>query len=739
MAEPVGGKSEGAGLSAGEAYRDGLLPPLRRLDRLLERAVTAAQVAYGPRATADPYRGLYIGQAEVEQLLAREPGVPTLWIEAEGANESVPDPSIDNSPLTWLAHAFGLSSFDVDLILIALAPELDLRYERLYAYLQDDVTRKRPSVDLALNLLCPSAEAKLKRRGHFAVEAPLIRHGLLHLIPDPNQLRPPLLAYYLKLDEQIVHLLLGQEGLDARLASCCQVVQPAVHHNVLPMSAAMKRALLALVRQARTGRHPLRLYFQGPQGIGKRRIAEAIAGEVSTTLLAVDLIRTLAVDTDFEWTFRLLFREAWLGDAILYFDNLDALRGDERFMPYQHLVSALGESTGVTILAGAQPWGATRGGSGGGPIGVISVSFPMPDFAQRQAWWQACLSTEGITLDRPAVEALAGRFRLTPVQIAEAVVAGHNHALWRVAAQAADQLPSRSSVQPTVSDLFTAARAQSGIDLGTLARKIEPMYTWNDIVLPSDALVQLRGIGQRITYRHRVLDDWGFGRKLSLGRGVNALFAGSSGTGKTMAAEIIAHDVGLDLYKIDLSGVVSKYIGETEKNLDRIFTAAESANAILFFDEADALFGKRSEVRDSHDRYANIEISYLLQKLEQYEGVAILATNLRQNMDEAFTRRLQCIIEFPFPDELQRQQIWQVLFPPEAPRDEAIDFAFLAKQFRLSGGHIKNIVLGAAFLAAANGGRIGMEQLIQATWRECQKIGRALSASDFGKYAEVVQ
>ena len=180
-----------------------------------------------------------------------------------------------------------------------------------------------------------------------------------------------------------------------------------------------------------------------------------------------------------------------------------------------------------------------------------------------------------------------------------------------------------------------------------------------------------------------------------------------------MAAEVIANELGLDLYKIDLSGVVSKYIGETEKNLDRIFTAAENANAILFFDEADALFGKRSEVRDAHDRYANIEIVYLLQKMEQYEGIAILATNLRQNMDDAFMRRLQFIVEFPFPDEAHRRQIWQVLFPAEAPREEEIDFDFLAKQFRLSGGNIKNIVLGAAFLAAANGGRIGMEQLMK--------------------------
>jgi SpoVK/Ycf46/Vps4 family AAA+-type ATPase len=234
-----------------------------------------------------------------------------------------------------------------------------------------------------------------------------------------------------------------------------------------------------------------------------------------------------------------------------------------------------------------------------------------------------------------------------------------------------------------------------------------------------------------------VLDEWGFGRKLSLGKGVNALFAGPTGTGKTMAAEIIANELGLELYKIDLSSVVSKYIGETEQNLDRIFTAAQNANVILFIDEADALFGKRSEVRDSHDRYANIEIAYLLQKMEQYEGIAILATNLRQNMDEAFIRRLQFIVEFPFPDEAHRYHIWQRHFPPEAPRDEEIDYASLAR-LRISGGNIKNIVLAAAFLAATDGGRIGMEHMIQAARREYQKLGKPLSAAELGLHAAEV-
>jgi SpoVK/Ycf46/Vps4 family AAA+-type ATPase len=221
-----------------------------------------------------------------------------------------------------------------------------------------------------------------------------------------------------------------------------------------------------------------------------------------------------------------------------------------------------------------------------------------------------------------------------------------------------------------------------------------------------------------------VFGEWGFDRKLSHGKGLSVLFAGPSGTGKTMAAEIMARELQLDLYKIDLSGVVSKYIGETEKNLARIFQEAESSNAILFFDEADALFGKRTKISDAHDRYANIETSYLLQKMEEYEGVVILATNLRENMDEAFTRRMRFIVEFPFPDAASRQQMWQTHFPREAPLSADIDYAWLAKQFQITGGNIKNIVLSAAFFAAGDGGAIGMEHVLYGARREFEKIGK---------------
>ncbi len=703
-------------------YLDSLLPALQRLDRRLEEAVAAAQTVYGPEATTDRYRGLYISQDEVDRLLAREPGVPIFQANGSESKQPLPDPAGEASRLRWLQQTFGLSLCDLDLILIALAPELDRRYERLYAYLQDHVSHRRPSVDLALNLLCSNAAERLERRVHFAADAPLIRHGLIHLISDTDQPHPSLLAHTLKLDDQIIRLILGQKNLDARLAPFCQIVESSIYLGNLPLSVEVRQTLPSLVIAARKAHQPLRLYFYGPPGVGKRHTAEALAHEVGAPLLVADLTQVLASKIEFEQFLRLLFREAWFQDAVLYLTGLEAIHPQQKPFLYQQLLAALSQDSGITILTGTQPWLPTTPH----PLGVVQVPFSIPDFAQRRDFWLAQLVQASITISATDLDALAGRFSLTAAQIAEIVATAQYTAWLHTAAQTADLLTCR----PTADELFAAARAQSGHDMATLARKIEPVYSWDDIVLPEDALAQLHEMCQRVAHRHHVLDEWGFSRKLALGKGVNALFAGPSGTGKTMAAEIVANELGLDLYKIDLSGVVSKYIGETEKNLSRIFQAAENANAILFFDEADALFGKRSEVRDSHDRYANIEISYLLQKMEEYEGLSILTTNLHRNMDDAFVRRLTFTVHFPFPDEASRCRIWESVWPVEIPLADDVDLNFLARQFKLAGGNIKNVALAAAFLAVEADSSVTMNCLLQATRREYQKMGKTLSEEE---------
>ena len=287
------------------------------------------------------------------------------------------------------------------------------------------------------------------------------------------------------------------------------------------------------------------------------------------------------------------------------------------------------------------------------------------------------------------------------------------------------------------SDLWRECRAQTGVALDEMAQRITPTYRWDDIVVGDDVRTQLRELSSQVEQRGRVYDQWGFGAQLARGRGITALFAGPSGTGKTMAAEIIASHLELDLYRIDLAGVVSKYIGETEKNLRRVFDAAEQSGAILFFDEADALFGTRTEVRDSHDRYANLEINYLLQRMEDYGGLAILATNRRAALDAAFLRRLRFIIDFPFPGIDDRRRIWERVFPAEA-ETEALEMSFLSR-LDLSGGNIRSIAVNAAFLAAGEHGTIGMSHVVRAAAREYTKLSKPISAAEFGDYVGLVR
>ncbi|HEY5954657.1 MAG TPA: AAA family ATPase [Terrimicrobiaceae bacterium] len=414
-----------------------------------------------------------------------------------------------------------------------------------------------------------------------------------------------------------------------------------------------------------------------------------------------------------------LGREAVLQPAALSIQNFDALLGDDK-QPLLRSLLEVAKTFALTLfLLGRRTWK---------PLGLLNdVAFfdfeiPVPDEGIRKRLWESHLNGRSPHATDAGAGALASKFRFTPGQIQDAMSAAGNLAR------------SRSpEVGPlTVEELQAACRAQSDPKLDKLARRIRPIHTWKDIVLPTDALAQLGEMCQRVAQSYRVLGKWGFGAKLSTGKGVNALFAGPSGTGKTMAAGILANELGLDLYKIDLSQVVSKYIGETEKNLDAIFTGAENSNIILFFDEADALFGKRSEVRDSHDRYANIEISYLLQKMEDYEGVAILATNLRQNLDEAFVRRLAFSIHFPFPDETDRRRIWGGIWPEGISLAEDVDLDLLSRQFKLSGGNIKNVALAAAFLASDDG-IVKMPHLLHATRREFQKLGQVFTEFDPGK------
>jgi SpoVK/Ycf46/Vps4 family AAA+-type ATPase len=721
--------------------RQHLLAELTRIDLLVRlRVLQLRQVDPHPD---DEFRGLYISEEEVDALLATPTGATSWTLAGKQPSQQIYSlrETLDRLTaqiavrgkdslqagvelrLERVVSLFSLSPLERDALLICLAPEVDLKYERLYAYLQNDVTRKRPSVGLVLNLLCPAFEDRLVARQMFAADAPLHHFRILHLAADPSAAQVSLLARALQVDQRIADYLLGSDRLDGVLLPFAQLITPRAQLADLILADGFRDRLGHLLNWYRTQEGTPRgliLCFRGPAGMGQRAVAEALCGELSIPMLTVDLALAAADELSISTVVNMASREALLQGAALYcegFENEGARRA---------LASTLTSHPRLTILASEQTWDLK---DPLGQIPFICVEFPIPAYPLREQLWQVHLKVAATTATAADLRALASKFRFGEEQIRDAVAIAQGLARWR----------DPEVGQITTEDLYAAARTRSNQTLTRLARKIHPKYTWADIVLPPDQIIQLREVCACVKHKPTVYGEWGFERKLSLSTGLNVLFAGLSGTGKTMSAEIIAGELGLDLYKIDLSTVVSKYIGETEKNLSRIFGEAETSNAVLFFDEADALFGKRSEVRDSHDRYANIEISYLLQRMEEYDGIAILATNLRSNLDDAFARRMHFTVEFPFPEEEHRRRIWEITFPPETPRAADIDFDFMARQFKISGGHIRNIIVGAAFLAAEDGKIIGMEHLIRATRREHQKMGKLLVESEFGPYFELIR
>jgi SpoVK/Ycf46/Vps4 family AAA+-type ATPase len=461
----------------------------------------------------------------------------------------------------------------------------------------------------------------------------------------------------------------------------------------------------------------VRLLFSGPAAASKATAAHAVAASLKIPLLSADLARNSAWCTDPAAIALLLMREASRIGAVLHIGGLD---GPVDMGPLHAFLDCILQYRGVVTVASDSPAVA----AGLARARFLSVAFPLPNYEVRRALWQTEIAAACLSVDASTVSTLANHFKHSAEQIGAAVESARQALEWRATAN------QRPSSDDAAQELMRAARMQSGAELASLTAKLRPIYVWSDIVLPQDSLEQLKEICQRVAHSHDVLENGGFGKKLSAGKGVAVLFAGPSGTGKTMAAEVIANELGLDLFRIDLSMVVSKYIGETEKNLERIFAAATRSNSVLLFDEADALCGKRSEVRDAHDRYANIEISYLLQKMEQYEGITILTTNLRGNLDEAFVRRLAFTVHFPFPEEADRLQIWKQIWPEETNLDPKLDFRALAKHFKLSGGNIKNIALSTAFLAAAESRPVYMSDILHSTRREYEKVGKVLSAAE---------
>ena len=495
----------------------------------------------------------------------------------------------------------------------------------------------------------------------------------------------------LKIDERVLHYLAGINYLDSRLQPMLRAWAPS---NLMASSHADTVERIVARLQAANGALPV-VQLNGDDPAGQEDVATAVAewlGLQLHVLAAADIPSGLHEQDALAVLWQ---REsALLGSALLIVcrESTDAVR---------RLVERL---SGVVLLAAREPLRLDRPS--------LRHTVNKPDTVDQRRLWQAALGT-GTTRVNGALEGVAVQFRLSARSIQ---------------AIGAELAPALAADAKANAALWQACRRLDGVRLDGLAQRIEPAAGWDDLILPDAHMNTLRQIAAHVRHRLKVYDDWGFAGKGARGLGISALFAGESGTGKTMAAEVLANELSLDLYRIDLSAVVSKYIGETEKNLRRVFDAAEESGAILLFDEADALFGKRSEVRDSHDRYANIEVSYLLQRMEVYRGLAILTTNHKAALDPAFQRRLRFIVQFPFPDQAQREAIWRGIFPAATPCD-GIDYAKLAR-LSVAGGNIRNIALNAAFLAAEAGMTVSMTHLLRAAHTEAAKRERPITDAE---------
>src|SRR5438552_2700821 len=687
-----------------------LINVLRQLD-LVEARVRAAVAR---RRTADPetddrFRGLYISQTHVDRLLADrsapaapDPAAALAREEIEAAADGAEEEGA-GLRLRRLARNFRLDEIDIELLLIAMAPDVDARFERLYGYLQDDVSRRRASVGLGLEL-CGLPSSGAYARSRLAAGAPLVDEYLVQVEEGER----PVLTRALRVPDRVTAHLLGSDIQDPLVAGLAYQGEQATPDDAATLVRWMRdESPSPLAGEGRGGGCRL-AYIRERPGASGAALASSAFEQVGRPTLALDLER-LRSDDDPTMVAALTAREAGLTGAGVVAGPVEVL-----FARGLRAVRAFSEMPALIVLVGSRSWD---------PAWARDVPFiceaPVPDALQRAELWRRNLNG-----DTPPGLDLAGtmaQFRLTAEQVHRA-------------ARAARMEAHAREVPLDEDELKAGARAQNAAGLERLARRIQPAVGFSDLVLPADTMAQLKELLTRARYREQVLDIWKMGGPSARRRGLTALFAGPSGPGQTMAAEVLASELGLDLYTVDLATVVDKYVGETEKNLDRIFAEAERINGVILFDEADALFGKRSEVSDAHDRYANVEVAYLLQRMELFDGIAILATNLRANLDEDFTRRLASLVEFPEHEAEYLRRLWERTLGTTMPRAGDLDLDFLAESFKLAGGGIRNIVVAAAYAAAEGGQSLSMADLIRATQREYLKMGRLCVESEFGPY-----
>lgn len=616
-------------------------------------------------------------------------------------------------PLAELSRRFELDRPERDAVLLALAPDLDPRFGQALSRLHGERTVRRPTVDVVVNCLRATGSHEDDALAVFAPSSSLIRWGLLDL--RERDVAAPYRDRIVGLDQRVLVHLLGADRPSTERAFT--VATPPGDIDALPVGSQLRERLRSVADDA--GERPTVTYCTGPDEAVLRRAVDAVCGTAGTDVVRVET-RAVVDDTDL---FERTVREALLRGAPVHLTEAAQAvaagtddpegertdRGDGRRLAA--LRTRLADFDGDVYVSGGEQWTPTARFP---DREFRLLEFPEPGYEHRRRLWA---DRAGELPPDVTPTELAGTFELSQGDIERALATAR-------ALSGGDTIARE--------ELYRSCKRQSSANLEAMAERIDPQYSWDDILLDDETERHLRDVAAHITERGTVYSEWGFQAQYARGIGVVALFSGPSGTGKTMAAEVLATHAGLDLYRVDLSTLVSKYVGETEANLERVFDEAERSSAILLFDEADAVFGERSEVSDSTDRYANVETNYLLQRIERHDGVVILTTNYSSNIDDAFRRRIHRRVEFALPDQHTRERLWRELFPDETPTN-GLDWTFLA-QFELSGGAIRNAVQTAAFRAARADGPVEMSHVVPALQRELEKSGGLVDPSQLGEY-----
>lgn len=597
--------------------------------------------------------------------------------------------------LQSLSTKLHLNDFEKDVLMIIFAPEINPKYERIYAYLQDDMNKKYPTIHLIASILSKNQQQRKEILEYFITDSKLLMFDLINFSKHVES--TSIFNKALSLTPSLRNYLLNNFNLDSTLSSFCSIYAP------LPSSKPSNQILINKLEAGLNKQERYLFNLQGISSIQKHNFALELASHFNFGLLVV-ISSHIPSQLPTQTLLNILMRDSILAGAILYFENFESFLQDRK-KDEQEIFSKLQTLSWISFFSTKKAWIPTKTSTD--PL-FIPIPFKEESKEVLREQWRNMLYAFDKELAYSVSKELANLFKFTQEEINN--VSKH--------------LRAQSFLEESINKemIFTACRARLGDDLDAYAQKLQTPHTIKDIVLPPEYEDQLHEIISHYKHQTSVFEKAGFKQHFQ-SQGIGILFAGSSGTGKTMAASIISNTLGLTLYRVELSKIVSKYVGETEKHLDKIFHAAQKLGVVLFFDEADTLFSKRVDTKSSNDRYSNGEVSYLLQRMESYEGIIILASNFRNNIDEAFIRRMRFIIDFPLPSEYQREMIWKKMLPTELCT-QPLEYTHLAKYFKLSGANIRNAALFSAFNATEDSTKIEMRHVLKGIKRELQKIGK---------------